>query len=95
MNRTYQLLTHCDVVEPVEWFIGCSDCHSYGMTFFTIVKGLEEDCTSELEHVTIAKEVTHMIKLGETLAVIGMVLRHILTKFSHRHRMTHFTSTSW
>ena len=94
MNRTYWLLTHCDVFEPVEWFVGCIDPHSYRMTFFTIAEGLEGDCTSELQNIcyTIAK--THMVKLGETLVGVGMILRHILTKLSHKHRMTHFTTSS-
>ena len=96
MKRTYQLLTHSDVVEPVEWFVGCSDCHSYRMTFFTTAERLEGDYTSGLQNMlyTIAKEVSHMVKLGETLVGVGMIPRHILTKLSHKHRMTHFTTTS-
>ena len=96
MNGPYRLLTHCDVFEPVEWFVDCSDCHSHGMTFFTTAERLEGDYTSELQNVlyTIAKEMTHMIKLGETLVGVGMIPRHILTKLSQRHRMTLFTTTS-
>ena len=35
------ILTHCDVVEPVEWFVDCSDCYSYRMILFTTAERLE------------------------------------------------------
>ena len=35
-------LTHCDVVESVEWFVSCSDTHCNRMISLTTLKRLEE-----------------------------------------------------
>ena len=35
-------LTHCDVVEPVKWFVSCSDTHCNRMIFLTTLKRLEK-----------------------------------------------------
>ena len=35
--RQYWVLTDGDVLEPVEWSVGCTDCHSYTMSFLTTV----------------------------------------------------------
>ena len=36
------ILTDCDIFEPVEWIVGCCDCHSYSVFSLTAIKGLEE-----------------------------------------------------
>ena len=35
-------LTHCDVVEPVKWFVSCSGTHCNWMIFLTTLKRLEK-----------------------------------------------------
>ena len=51
MNRQIDGLTNCDIVEPVEWFVGCCDCHNYSVFSLTAIKGLKEGTMS-----SIAKE---------------------------------------
>ena len=54
-HRQIDGLTDCDIVEPVEWFVGCCDCHSYSVFSLTAIKGLEEGvmCSIAKEWLTL------------------------------------------
>ena len=92
------ILTHCDVAESVEWFVDSISGYGDSMAFLTIGKGLERDHTIHMHthtHVDVWRGLTHIVECSEPIVIVSMILKHILAKLSHKHWMTHFTTTSY
>ena len=76
IHITKHELTHCDVVEPVEWFVSCSDTHCHLMVYLSTLKRLEEIIKTVLfdKSFTLLRLDAHIVECGEPLVTVGMVL---------------------
>ena len=83
-STSYHQLTHCDVVESVEWFIGCSETHCHRMLYLSTVKRLHVKKV-RWRQISICKllGVTHIVEHFKSLVGIGMIVRDIMTQFIH------------
>ena len=55
-------LTDSDVVESVEWFVSCSDCHSYSVFSLTAIKRLgDREFEIVLDTIVLKHQMAHSV----------------------------------